>query len=94
MAMSNNTDEPVEGNLANEPSTEEIEAKIIHQLKIYPIISPTMLQGALGPSLKPSLWRPVLMGLIERGIVREEQETLLTPAERYNNYIKLSLTDD
>jgi len=71
----------------------EIESKIIHQLGIYPIISPTMLQGALGPSLKPTLWRPVLARLIEDGVVIEETETLLTPAERYNKYTKLSLAD-
>jgi len=71
----------------------EIEVKIIHQLKIFPIISPTMLQGALGPSLKPALWRPILTDLIERGVVIEELETVLTPAERYNTYTKLSLAN-
>ena len=70
---------------------EEIEAKILHLLGIYPIISPTMLQGVLGPPVKPALWRPVLEQLIEDGKVIAEQEGLLTPAERYNNYSKLRL---
>ena len=74
-----------------EMTPEEIEAKILHLLGIYPIISPTMLQGVLGPPVKPALWRPVLEQLIEDGKVIAEQEGLLTPAERYNNYSKLRL---
>jgi len=75
------------------PTDEEIKVKILHQLGIYPIISPTMLQGALGPQLKPALWRPVLAKLIQDEIVVEEMETLLTPADRYNTYTKLSLME-
>ena len=47
----------------------EIEVKILHLLGIYPIISPTMLQGGLGPSVKPALWRPVLARLINEAKV-------------------------
>lgn len=72
---------------------EEIAAKIVHLLGIYPVISPTMLQGGLGPSLKPALWRPVLDGLVESGVVVKETESLMTPAERYNEYTKLSLAN-
>ena len=67
------------------------EVKILHLLGIYPVISPTMLQSGLGPSTKPSLWRPVLSSLIARGLVIEEQKLLQTPSERYNTYSKLSL---
>ncbi len=72
---------------------EEIETKIIHLLGIYPIISPTMLQGGLGPQLKPALWRPVLTDLIERGIVVTDVESMTTPTGRYNDYTKLSLAE-
>ncbi len=71
--------------------TIEVEAKILHLLKIYPIISPTMLQGGLGPYTKPAIWRPALQKLIEEGKVEETQESLQTPSERYNTYTKLSL---
>lgn len=74
-----------------ELTPEEIEVKILHLLGIYPIISPTMLQGALGPAVKPILWRPVLARLLEEDKVVEEQEPLMTPADRYNTYTKLSL---
>ena len=73
---------------------EGIEAKILHILRIYPIISPTMMQAALGPSTKAILWHPVLQDLINRNLVVREQESLLTPAERYNAYTKLSLVPD
>lgn len=69
----------------------DIEAKILHLLGIYPIISPTMLQSGLGPSTKPAQWRPVLVSLIAAGRVIEEQESMQTPSERYNTYSKLSL---
>jgi hypothetical protein len=70
---------------------EEVEAKILHLLNIYPVISPTMLQSGLGPYTKPSLWRPVLARLIANGQIVESQESLQTPSERYNTYVKLSL---
>lgn len=71
----------------------EIATKILHLLSIYPIISPTMLQGGLGPYMKPALWRPVLAELIESGKVILEQESMQTPTDRYNTYSKLSLPD-
>ncbi len=74
-----------------EQTPEEIAAKILHLLGIYPIISPTMLQGGLGPYTKPALWRPVLVQLIAEGKVIETQESLQTPSDRYNTYLKLHL---
>ena len=73
------------------PTPEEIETKILHLLRIYPIISPTMLQGGLGPAMRPEKWRPVLTNLIAQGKVIEEQKSMQTPSERYNTYSKLSL---
>ncbi len=70
---------------------EEIGIKIVHLLKIYPIISPTMLQSGLGPQLKPAQWRPVLTTLIEQGKVIETKESMQTPSSRYNTYSKLAL---
>ena len=72
-------------------SDEEIRTKILHLLRIYPIISPTMLQGGLGPPMKPVSWRPVLEAMIKEGLVVQEQESMMTPTERYNTYTKLHL---
>ena len=70
---------------------ETIKDKILHILKIYPIISPTMLQGGLGPYMKPAQWRPVLQDLIASGKVKETQRSMRTHQERYNTYTMLHL---
>ena len=71
--------------------SDDIRDKILHILSIYPVISPTMLQGGLGPSLKPAVWRPILSELIDSGKVEETQDSMRTPTQRYNTYTKLSL---
>ncbi len=68
-----------------------IRAKILHILRLYPIISPTMLQGGLGPYMKPIEWRPVLEDLIAKEIVAESQRSMQTHQERYNTYTFLHL---
>ncbi len=70
---------------------EHIETKILHLLSIYPIISPTMLQGGLGPPMRPAQWRPVLAQLISDGKVIESSKSMMTPNDRYNTYSRLSL---
>lgn len=70
---------------------QEIVDKILHILAIYPTISPTMLQSGLGPQLKAKVWRPVLLRLIESEQVYETKESCMSPAGRYNTYVKLSL---
>ncbi len=74
-------------------TAEAIEAKILHLLSIYPIISPTMLQGGLGGHMKPAVWRPVLEKLIGEGRVAQTQKSMQTPTDRYNSYTMLSLAD-
>ncbi len=77
----------------NAPATDadKIASKILHLLKIYPIISPTMLQGGLGPQTRPAVWRPVFEQLIKEGKVIESSYSTTTPADRYNTYSRLSL---
>lgn len=75
----------------HEQDTEVIEKKILHLLKVYPLISHTMLQGGLGPQYKPVDWRPVLRRLLKEGKIIEEQDSMETPFERYNTYTKLRL---
>lgn len=71
----------------------EIEVKILHILEIYPVISPTMLQGGLGPGVKSADWRPVLNSLLDRGIVVKSEVNKQTPVGRYNCYKRLSLAN-
>lgn len=54
--------------------TEIIEAKILALLGVYPILSASMIQAGLGPSLSASLWRPVLTALLSNGtLIQWEQ---------------------
>jgi len=68
-----------------------LRSRILHLLTIYPVISPTMLQCGLGPSVKPQLWRPILQRLIDTGEVIQENQDATTVIGRYNSYTKLSL---
>ena len=77
-------------------STEEtlppnFEERIIHILTHYPIISRTMLQGALGPQAKPVDWKPVLTRMIADGKVVELSEDTVLPNGRHHTYAKLHL---
>ena len=76
---------------AVEEVEEEIRTKIVHLLKIYPVVSPTMLQSGLGPSLRPAIWRPVLRSMIADSTILEESISKETPAGRYNDYKMLRL---
>ena len=71
---------------------EGIATRIKHVLEIYPILSPTMLQAALGPQVPAKEWRPVLEDMIENKIVVQETQTKLSPANRYNDYQRIMLT--
>lgn len=77
----------------SEHDADALREKIVHLLKIYPIISPTMLQGGLGPYVKPKVWRPVLEQLIDEGIIEQRQETHLSPGGRYNVHNMIQLTN-
>jgi hypothetical protein len=46
-----------------------IEERIIQILVVYPKLSPTMLQMAMGPTVPASCWRPVLQRLIDEGVI-------------------------
>lgn len=73
-------------------STEDtIEHKILHLLKIYPKISPSMMQIGIGSSLPASMWRPVLASLIERGVVQEDFIMSPSSSGRQQTYTVLSL---
>lgn len=74
-----------------EEEKQELRDKILHLLSIYPVVSPTMLQGGVGPYVKPAIWRPILRDLIEEGKVVETQQSMMTPKGRYNTYTKIML---
>lgn len=72
---------------------EEISAKILHILGIYPRLSPTMLQVGIGTGISPSIWHPVLEILIEQGKIIKHQEMAHSPKGREQTYTIISLPE-
>jgi len=70
---------------------ELVAARIKHILQIYPRISPTMLQGGLGPQTKPEVWRPILEDMMQNNLVKQEVINSKSPLGRYNDYQVISL---
>ena len=68
-----------------------IRVKITHLLDVYPGVSPTMLQAAMGPQVQPRYWKPILHELIQEEVVEMQRMPSTTPEGRYNDYIKLFL---
>jgi hypothetical protein len=74
------------------PETEypnDVRAKILHTLSIFPIISPSMLQIGLG--YPAAHWRPILRQLINEELVTEDMLVTPTPGGRHQTYTLLSL---
>ena len=68
----------------------DIPGRIVHVLKHYPVISPSMLQTGLG-NIKPKDWRPVLEDLIRQGTVHRDMQVDLSPSGQDRHYIKIYL---
>lgn len=68
-----------------------IAAQIKCYLEVYPVLSPTMLQAALGPQTKPGIWRPVLEEMVKNGIIVKDTVPVTTPSGRHRDFATLSL---
>lgn len=77
----------------HEPSAGDIHIRerIVHTLRIFPKVSLSMLQVAIGTSLPPKMWHPVLDALLLEGVVEKKQQTWATPSGRNQVYTILSL---
>jgi hypothetical protein len=51
----------------------DLRGRILFTLTVYPKLSPTMLQVALGTGTRPQFWHPVLDQLIEEGRIEKIQ---------------------
>jgi len=67
--------------------------KILHVLRIYPRLSPSMLQIGLGTSLPPVIWREVLRRLIEENVVHQQEIQVSGADGRVRTYQVLSLVN-
>lgn len=75
------------------PPGDPIEHKILHLLRIYPRISPSMMQIGIGSSLPVSIWRPILSRLIEEGKIREDFIVSPSSTGRQQSHTVLSLAE-
>ncbi len=73
------------------PETNGIQEHIVHILKIFPKISPSMLHITLGSSLPKAIWNPILEDLIKNNIVQKHSTSKQAPNGRMRNYTILSL---
>lgn len=81
--------------LVDQPPSEvdEIRAKIIHVLRIYHVLNPTMVQAGLGHPLPPSKWRPVLESLIADGTVKRVEQTIKSHKDQMRTYTRIFLAN-
>lgn len=75
------------------PDRELIANRIVNVLRVYPKISPSMLQQGIGASIPADLWRPIWNILLEKGIVKQEQMQQLSVSGRMITHTLLSLVD-
>ena len=65
---------------------ETTKMRILHGLEIFPFISQSMLNQAIGTSTPGELWRPCLVALIEEGKVKETTIQAKTVSGRAQSY--------
>lgn len=68
-----------------------IRERIEHILKIYPKVSMSMLQVAIGTGLAPALWHPVLNKMLLDNVVSKKMFSCATPTGRSQTYTVISL---
>jgi len=93
MDAQTNVADPATEEHGNEAST-VIRERIIHTLRVFPKLSPSMLNVGIGTSVPGSLWRPELERLKAEGIVIEDTVVMETPARRTQSYTVLSLSPE
>jgi hypothetical protein len=68
-----------------------IRNKILHVLKIYPQLSPSMLQVGIGTAIPPKMWHPILEMLHNEGKVKTHTIGERSPTGRDQSYQIISL---
>ena len=66
-----------------------IRARILHMLRIYPVLSPSHIQQGMG--ILPGVWKPVLETLIDAGEVKRTHEVHETPTGRQQTHTLLEI---
>ena len=91
MATDTDNDHEPEGNFELSQTEKDIRDKILHLLKIYRYLSPSMIQVGIGPSLPPTLWKPLLDQLVQDKVVFKHSIQAETPKGRIQMYTVITL---
>jgi hypothetical protein len=65
---------------------ERTRAKILLALEIYPFLSASMLNMGIGTSTSGDLWKPILQGLIDEGVVLRTDKNFKNSSGRTQSY--------
>lgn len=64
---------------------DDIRNRILHTLEIFPYVSRSMIQVALGPALSPKFWDSPLAALVDEGKVKVVETVVASPGGRALN---------
>jgi hypothetical protein len=70
--------------------------KVIFALAVYPRLTMSMMQIAVGPHVVRDMWRPALMKLVGEGTVRHVEKEVVTPQGQFRifKYYELAKPDE
>jgi hypothetical protein len=81
--------------VVGDKTMEAVRMRILHSLTVFPKISHSMLQIAIGTGLPGSLWKPILDQLINEGAVKRYTEVVQSPySYKSQSYTFLTLGDN
>jgi len=73
---------------------EQIQKQLVLLLQLYPILSPTMIQSSLGTKIRPSVWKPVMEGMISVGTLVRFEVVSENAWGQFRSYTCIKLADN
>lgn len=85
------TQEPRNDNINNNKKAQEakediVRKLILHVLEIYPRLSSSLLQQAIGPQYPSSVWRPIVQTMLDAGEIVLHNMTAERPTGMMKTY--------
>jgi hypothetical protein len=72
----------------------QIRKQLIHLLRLYPVLSPTMIQSSLGGKVRPSVWRPIMESMIKEGTLVRNEVVSENSWGQFRSYTCIKLADN
>ena len=71
----------------------QIQEQLTHLLKVYPVLSPTLIQGLLGSNIRPTFWKPVLEAMIDEGSISRDEVQAQNAYGQFRSYTCIRLNN-